>query len=168
MPCSGGRQFVEEDRTMHFQGTKLRSAVVVFMGTLALMGGVGSRVCAQVASPEQNSAKAQPPAPASAEARELESLRREVTELKELVRKLQQNLEARDEGQVRPTVDLNWLPVAPRAMPHVLAPRHSIMEEPRGHLRFPIQIERANFPSPVRRIDDAVPQGSSRIVPKIK
>jgi hypothetical protein len=154
---------------------------LLVLGTMLGLGIVGEgRAVAQGAEPALESAPAPSPASPNAqspgaqspanrsttrEQREIESLRREVAELRELVRRLQENITARDRGRMSTAIDLRW-PVAPKAP----AARPEILEEPRGHLLFPIQIERANFPSrsPLQRIDDAPPQGGIRAVPERK
>jgi hypothetical protein len=127
------------------------------LGAALVLGGFGdSRSLAQEAVPGASR-------PVTPEMREIELLRREVADLKELVRKLQENIASRDGGHVRPAVDLTW----PEAL-KVPAPQHEILEEPRGHLLFPIQIERANFPhrSPLQRLNDATPQNGIRPIPE--
>jgi hypothetical protein len=142
-------------------GTRVAGLVSTgfILGAMLILGGpLDSRSLAQEGVPDAFR-------PATPEMREIELLRREVAELRELVRKLQENIASRDGGHVRPAVDLTW----PEAL-KVPATRPEILEEPRGHSLFPIQIERANFParSPLQRINDAPPQGGIPAVPQRK
>jgi hypothetical protein len=115
---------------------------------------------AQVAEPASPGPRIQTPhhrAPATPELREIESLRREVAELQEQVRKMQEELVAREKLSP-PTIEL--LPIRPAVMIPKERRGELIPEGPRGHLLFPIHIERANYPAPRslrKQIDDAAP-----------
>jgi hypothetical protein len=126
---------------MQMKSAGTRVACLVNMGCivgamLVLGGPLNSRSLAQEAVPEAFR-------PATPEMREIELLRREVAELKELVRRLHENIASRDEGNARPAADPTWQETL-KAPAH----RYEILEEPRGHLLFPIHIERANYPAP--------------------